>query len=295
MFRLGLHHLAMIKSLHHTGNVSATARELGLTQSAISHRMKEAERRVDTQIFHRDSHTIVLTQAGKRLLRSAKVILDEAIAAERDLDHLSTGHKVVLRMGAACYAGFDWYPKMLKALEKKLPDCMLEIAPNIYENPVILLHEQTADFILIAGTFEQPDLKNVPLFKDELVTVLPKGHALNEEAFIMPEMFSREVYATHHTLPEQGREYETLFKPSGMYPQEVICAGQTQAILELILSDQAITILPRRAIGAQAKRLDLTLKPIGKTGLPITWHATYKKSAKKEAAILQTLNILKGL
>ncbi|UTW59212.1 LysR family transcriptional regulator [Kordiimonas sp. SCSIO 12603] len=293
MIRLGLHHLAMIKSLNATGNVSATARELGLTQSAISHRMKEAERRVNTQIFHRDSHSIVLTQAGKRLLRSAEIILEEATAAERDLDHLSTGHRMVLRMGATCYMGFDWYPSFLHALEKKLPDCMVEIAPTIDENPANLLNDQVADFVLMAGTLEQPDLKNTPLFTDELVAVLPPNHPRCGEAFLQPDMFREEVYATHHTLPETGREYETLFKPAGIYPKEVISAGQTQAIFELILAGRAITILPRWPAQVHAKRLGLTLKPIGPKGTPIKWHASYKKSSKQETVIQQILGILK--
>lgn len=295
MLRLGLHHLAMIKSLHSTGSVSATAREMGLTQSAISHRMKEAERRVDTQIFHRDSHTIMLTQAGKRLLKSAEIILDEALAAERDLEHLSTGHKMVIRMGIACYAGLHWYPTMLKMLESQMPDCMLEISPNIHENPANLLHDKTADFILLAGTLEQPELKSIPLFGDELVVVLHPNHKLASQLFIEPEMFRDEVYATHHTLPEKGREYETLFKPHGLYPKEVICAGQTEAILELVSAHEAVSIFPKWAIEARAKKLGLALTPIKENGLPIQWYLLAKKISKNEALILQLAELFKAL
>ena len=63
--RLGINHLTVLSALADTGSVTASAGRLGLTQSAVSHRLKEAERRLGIALARRGEGGIVLTEEAK--------------------------------------------------------------------------------------------------------------------------------------------------------------------------------------------------------------------------------------
>lgn len=289
MIRLALHHLAVIKSLGETGSVSATARELGVTQSAISHRMKEAERRVGSSLFFRDGHSISLNPAGRRLLQSADRILSEVALAERDLGRLSSGFNDTIRIGAACYAGFGWYPLLFERMRQNMPKVSLEIVSEISEDPAALLNNNLADIVLAAAPSLQNNIQCLSVIEDQLVAVLPTDHRLARKEYLDPEDFEQESYVTHHTLPETGREYEKVFKPNGIMPKQVISAGRSQAVLEMIHNGLAITVLPKLAVQEQAARMGLPLRPLGEKGVPIQWYALVRSKPGDNSLVDQVL------
>jgi LysR family transcriptional regulator for metE and metH len=245
MIRLGLRHLTVIRSIGSTGNVSATARELGLTPSAVSHRMRECERRMDTLLFHREGHSISLTPAGRRVEEAANRVLAEIALAERDVGHLGSGFDLVLRFGAACYAGFDWFPALLGKIETSLENCSAEIVPDVSEDPASLIVDRNADIVL-----------------------------------------------THHTIPERGREYDNIFRPFRILPKRVISAGRTQAVLSVVESGRAITILPKLAIAAYARRAGLVLRAITQNGIPINWYALTRAGAANAVVVTRAVELL---
>jgi LysR family transcriptional regulator for metE and metH len=65
--RLDIKHLVMLDSLAATASVTETAQRLGLTQSAVSHRIRETERRLGVAILRRAGTGVVLSPAAARL------------------------------------------------------------------------------------------------------------------------------------------------------------------------------------------------------------------------------------
>jgi len=295
MIRLEIRHLALVRSIGETSNVSATARELGVSQSAISHRMKEAERRVGTPVFYRDGHNISLTPSGRRLQEAANRILAEIARAERDVDQLSTGFDVVARIGAACYSGFDWFPALLERMQNMQPRSSAEIVPDVSEDPVNLIDNNLADIVLVAAKVERPDTICTPLVDDELVAVMSASHPLAAKDFVEPAAFESEIYVTHHTLPEKGREYDTIFMPTKILPRRVISAGRTQAVLNVVHEQHAVTVLPRLSVQTTAQRMGLCLLPITASSIKIRWYALTRVGARNSAVLGKTVEIIKDV
>jgi LysR family transcriptional regulator for metE and metH len=279
VIRLGLRHLTVIRSIGNTGNVSATARELGLTPSAVSHRMREG-------------HSISLTPAGRRVEEAANRVLAEIALAERDVGHLGSGFDLVLRFGAACYAGFDWFPALLAKIEASLESCSAEIVPDISEDPTSLIVDRNADIVLVAGQVERPDIGCTTLVDDELVVVMSPSHPMAALDWIEPESIAGEDYVTHHTIPERGREYDNIFRPFRILPKRVISAGRTQAVLSVVESGRAITILPKLAVAAHARRAGLAMRAISEAGIPIKWYALTRASAANAVVVARAVDLL---
>lgn len=77
-----------------TLNFSEAARLLYVTQSTLSQQIRQLEQELDTQLFFRDSHTVTLTESGKKLLPLAKHTINDAETcghAIKDLNKMLSG------------------------------------------------------------------------------------------------------------------------------------------------------------------------------------------------------------
>ena len=74
---LDLRHLRLVAAVAESGGQTRAARRLNLTQSALSHQLRELEGRIGSPLFIRASRRMVLTAVGERILASARRVLHE--------------------------------------------------------------------------------------------------------------------------------------------------------------------------------------------------------------------------
>ena len=77
---LDLRHLRLVAAVAESGGQTRAARRLNLTQSALSHQLRELEGRIGSPLFIRTSRRMVLTAVGERILGTARRVLHEATA-----------------------------------------------------------------------------------------------------------------------------------------------------------------------------------------------------------------------
>src|SRR2546425_1650653 len=113
--------LRAFASLARTGSFTQTARELHLTQSAISHAIKALETDVGCRLFDRLGKKVVLTQAGEALLHHAEKILQEMATARAALEQLGKWGAGRLRLGASRTACQYLLPAVLREFKESFP------------------------------------------------------------------------------------------------------------------------------------------------------------------------------
>ena len=84
--RLEIKHWQVLHALHHEGTVYRAADRLGISQSALSHRLAEAERRLGGAMFEREGRRLKLTTAGAALTQTALHIVPVLERAEADFE-----------------------------------------------------------------------------------------------------------------------------------------------------------------------------------------------------------------
>src|SRR5687768_15493100 len=106
---LELRHLRLVAGLADAGGQPRAARRLNLTQSALSHQLRELEGRIGTQLFVRGRKRMVLTATGERVLASARRVLHEIDGLERELmSGEYAGGAGVIRLATECYTCYHW-------------------------------------------------------------------------------------------------------------------------------------------------------------------------------------------
>src|SRR5215510_4912718 len=107
---LEIRHLRLVAAIAEEGGVTRAGNRLHLTQSALSHQLRDVEDRLGSALFERVGKRMILTDAGERLLRTARVVLDEIHQAEHDIRRASSGRQGVLRIATQCYTNYHWLP-----------------------------------------------------------------------------------------------------------------------------------------------------------------------------------------
>ncbi|GAA0692419.1 transcriptional regulator MetR [Marinobacterium maritimum] len=270
--RISTRHLQMVLSIATTGSVSEAANQIGLSQSALSHRIREAERLLNTEIFYRKNKRLIPTSAGKRLLQSAKVILGELERAEIDINKLSVGIQHVVRIGNEAYGNYHWLPRFLKGFLSEHPSISVEIIPDVSMDPFTALRNGTIDLSIVSGILTHSGFRTLPLLHDEMVVVMPDSHPMAGKEWLSPEEIAESPYITYHTNPGPGREYEQLFSRYQVLPPRVIRAGVTEAVVEFVRAGTGISIMPTWAVQPYLQQGSLTTAKATRDGLYIDWN-----------------------
>jgi LysR family transcriptional regulator for metE and metH len=103
---LEIRHFRLVQAIAEEGTVTAASRRLHLTQSALSHQLKDIEDRLGVPLFLRLGKKMILTPAGGKLLGSARPILDEVQRLEEEVANLARESEGVLRIATECYTAY---------------------------------------------------------------------------------------------------------------------------------------------------------------------------------------------
>ena len=122
-----LRHLKTLKALQAPGSLVEAAAQIHLTQSALSHQLKELEGRLDQALFYRKTKPVRFTPAGQRLLDLANSVLPQIEATERDLSRIRQGRKGRLNITIECHSCYDWLMPTLNDFRNHWPEVELDM------------------------------------------------------------------------------------------------------------------------------------------------------------------------
>src|SRR5438045_3551208 len=118
---LDVRHLKLVSVLAATANMTRAAESLNVTQSALSHQLRDIEERRGTRLFERRARKMSLTPPGVRILAAARHVLELLEQAERDVRG-HTAPRSVLRLTTECYTCYHWLPELLRDYHESHPD-----------------------------------------------------------------------------------------------------------------------------------------------------------------------------
>ena len=274
--RLEVRHLQMLQAVAETGSVAQAAQLLGVTASALSHRIREAERRLDVVLFTRLGRGLRLTPAGEHLSEVGSRLLAELERAEGTVTRMGEGVRRVVRLGMGAYNSYHWLPAFLRAYRRAAPDTEIDVIANAARRPLQSLLEGEIDVAILAEAVLPPGLQAIPLFEDEIVAVVPPGHRLAGRDHVVPEDFVDEALMTYSLTPAPGHEGERFWRPSRIWPRRATRVELVEAIVELIKAGFGTALLARWAMAPHLRDGSIEAVRVGAHGLSIRWSAVVR-------------------
>ena len=162
-------------------------------------------------------------------------------------------------------------------------------------HPESALRQQAIDIALISGLPPASDFNCIHLGEDPLLALMASTHPLAHHPSVLPEMFADFPYVAYHTNPEQGREYDLVFRRHHVLPSNVISAGVTEAVLTIVGDGQGITILPAWTALSQGPKYGLVARPIGDGELTTQWYLAGLHQVANREAISEVMRMIKNI
>ncbi len=282
MPRLELRHLSLLTALSESASFADAATRLNVTPSALTHRLKEAERRLGVVLIERGRVPPAFTAPGRTLLAMARDVLHSVEVAEKSASEATETHPVVVRIGGSTLCGYGWLADLVRLLESSHPQVDLEVVMEVAADPVSAFKKREVDAIVMPVKTRDTRVRNVALYRDEMVAVVPRGHPFGDRPFVEVRDFAAETYIANTTQPETGREYSRLFAPAGIRPQRVLRAGHIEAVMGVVRAGIGITVSTRSTVAPFADS-SVVLVPLTASGQFVTWYGTYLASGNRSS------------
>lgn len=287
-----IRHLQMVKEVAATGNLTRAADRLYLTQSALSHQLKEIEGYFDTQLFIRDKKQMMLTPAGEVVLQAAETILQAVAETKAKVRCLTDKDSGVVRLCTQCYTSYYWLAGFLREFQKLYPKVEIKVELEaVTQAADNYLAANKIDVAITEGD-ENPKFAYTPLFHDEFVAIVPPDHPWAGRPWVETEAFADQNYVMYNIPDEESSNFQMLFKHRR--PPKVYKITLTEAILEMVKAGLGVAVLPNWVVRPYVQSGQLTTVRITKSGIQRTWYAATLKNRQVPPYITAFIEQLAG-
>ncbi len=287
---LELKHLKTIQALVQNGSVSKAAGALCMTQSALSHQIKQLEQAFDLKLFERKSNPIVLTSAGKTLLKTAQEVLPKLAQAEATLQAFAKGKQGRLFIGVECHTCFEWLLPMVRLYQQIWMDVDLDITNSLNQSALQNLIEKKLDLVITSDPVESDQLNYHPLFGFELRLLVPVNHSLSDKQWIEPQDLTDETLICYPVAESKLDVFKRFLTPAGLKPKAIRHSEMTMMMMQLVESQRGVCALPKWLIDSQPEFSHLPTLKLGKEGLWSTLYAATHIDLKAQPYIVDFID-----
>lgn len=290
---IDLRQLRTLQAIQRQGSLSAAAERLHLTQSAISHQLRELEGLLGVPLLERKSKPPRFSPVGQRLLQLADQVLPLVQAAERDLAKQLRGESGRLMMALECHSCFDWLMPALNAFRPHWPEVVLDFRSGFHADAQQLLLEGELDWVVTANPSALPGLVFLPLFPYESVLVLANDHPLVAKAQIAPADLAAETLISYPVSDDRLDIMRHFLMPAGVQPARRRQVELTVMMVQLAANRQGVCALPAWAAAEYVDRGWVTTRPLGRGGIWCTLYAAVRAEDEQRAYVQDLLAIIR--
>ena len=278
-------HLRTLVALRETGSLVEAAERVCLTQSALSHQLKDLEERVGSPLFVRKTRPVRFTSAGRRLLDLADRVLPEFQRAEQDLARLAGGEAGRLFMAIECHSCFDWLLPAIEAFRDAWPDVEMDLSSAFGFEPLPALARGDLDLVITSDPLELAGVSYLPLFRYEALLAVAPGHPLAAQRRVEPKDLAGEVLITYPVERDRLDLLTRFLDPAGVEPQRLRHAELTTMMVQLVASGRGVACLPDWALGEYRDRGLVRTLSLGEQGLWPVLHAAVRSDQADAAYV----------
>ncbi|WP_428774240.1 HTH-type transcriptional regulator MetR [Vibrio sp.] len=258
-----LKHLRTLMSLRDTGSLTATATSLHLTQSALSHQIKELESRIGGQLFLRKTRPVKFTAEGEILLKLGDEILPRMAKAENELASLKEDVSGRLHMAIECHSCFQWLMPALKEYQVAWPSVTLDFSSGFGFEPLSALLSGELDLVITSDIQPRSEVHYEPLFDFEMRLITATTHPLADKAVITPQDLADQTMLSYPVQKQRLDVVKHFLYPANVEPQKWKQADNTLMLVQMVSAGLGVAALPNWAINEFSRQGLVVSKPLG--------------------------------
>ena len=207
-------HLRIVRAVKEQGSLTSAAKEMRVTQSALSHAVRKLEDSLGAEIWIREGRNLRLTQAGQYLLNIANRVLPVLDHAEEKLQQITQGERGTLRIGMECHPCYKWLLRVVSPFLDAWPDVDVDVKQKFQFGGVGALLDYEIDLLVTPDPFHKSTLNFQPVFDYELVLVVSRNSPLALHTYAHPEDLRDKVLLTYPVGIDRLDIYSKFMSPN---------------------------------------------------------------------------------
>lgn len=228
------------------------AKELYLTQPAVSFQIQALEDFFGAKLFKRTGRKVELTDAGDALLPYARKIIEAMEESKKAIEQVGAAKTGKLVVGASTTIGIYILPPLIAIYRSKYPQTIISIRVENTEGIEEALLRKDIDFGLIEGFVKSSYVKREKFRDDELVLIVPAHHPWSDvielsDLMIEPLILREEGSGTRMVL--EGALMEKSLSISDLNVNMVL--GNTEAIKHAVAAGLGVSFVSKCTIGKE--------------------------------------------
>lgn len=237
--------IAVARSL----SFSAAATQLHVTQPTVTGRIHRLEALLGVQLLRRTTRKVEPTPAGELLLSEAtKTLQGLSVLVERFRNEARRARQRVVVAATPTIAALRM-PPLIQSYAERFPDVEVELLDLKYAGVLAAIEAGEADIAVLALDAPDRRYRFTPLWKDDMVVLAPRSHALADLRSVGPqELASVPLIVVDQYHAVLGRIAAALqARGLTMPPPKVV--GNLNTLLGMLDAGMGVTLLPRSVSG----------------------------------------------
>ena len=245
--RMDLTSLQLFVAVCELGSIGKAAEREFIAASAVSKRLSDLEATLDTTLLYRHTRGVDLTPAGESLLHHARSVLYSLEKMQGELSEYADGVRGHVRIHASISAIVQFLPEDLGDFIRQHAEVKVDLEEHLSTEVVRAVQEGAADLGICNTADGTGALQTLPYRQDQLVLIVPRGHALSRHASLHFEdtlefdhvglHANSSIYlAMHHAAARSGRSIRLRIHVTGL-----------DAMCRMIQNGLGVGVMPRRA------------------------------------------------
>jgi LysR family hydrogen peroxide-inducible transcriptional activator len=243
-----IHQLRYFVAVAEEGNFSRAAEREHVSQPSLSQQIHKLEAELSQQLFDRLPRSVVLTEAGRRLLEYAREILTGIADARRSVAALETEVAGRLAVGAIPSISLYVLPRLIGHFQRSYPKVTFELFEDTTDKLAQRLEDGTVDVVLASLGHHAPTLTHYSLGKEPLLMLVPEKHPLAHRKSLKWSDLALEKFLLLHEQHSLSIQIRQLLAANNLNPEIVLQGAQLVTIASMVAAGLGVTVIPQMMV-----------------------------------------------
>jgi DNA-binding transcriptional LysR family regulator len=251
---MDLHQLRVFQAAVQTGGFTRAGEQLHLSQSTVSQHIRLLEEELGCPLFLRVGKRIVVTDAGRVLLKYTETIFRDLKHAEMAVREVNALQRGTVRLGVGPTTLTHRLPHILGDYSRRFPDIELVVLAGTTEFLLDAMRAQHLDLAIVMRTAPQPGMAVTPLGSEEMVIVVNLDHPLARRKTLEPAELASLRFILYEKNTTMQNLIDRFFDSLGVSPRIAMEVENNEAIKSLVRAGLGASIMPLCALGHESSR-----------------------------------------
>ncbi|MGD9055945.1 MAG: LysR family transcriptional regulator [Desulfobacterales bacterium] len=292
---LNLNQLRAFYQVAKCQNVSLAARQLFVSQPAVTAQVKLFEESCGLKLFKKKGRNLILTDEGKTLFNFSRKIFEYEKKIEDAVAQMKALKKGNLKLGSARTYARYFMPFLLTGFRDAFPDIKIHLDEGSSREMIHSLIELKNEVVIIAKADDHPNIAYIPFSREELVLILSPNHRLARQDSISLEQMAEEPIIMKDPGSGTRGLVDDLFLNNGVTPNVLMETGDAEIIKLLVQHGEGISFLVKEAVAIELQEKKLVSVPLKADPLFLDVTIAYLKNQPLSPPAQAFLDSLKKL